>query len=85
MVPVAANGQPGFGCYLHGQAHAIQVLTVTEAGIAHIVTFQEAGLFPAFGLPPVLPAPAGTTTAGTTGAGTTGAGTPAAGTAKSRP
>jgi RNA polymerase sigma-70 factor (ECF subfamily) len=56
MVPVAANGQPGFACYLHGEAHAIQVLTVTEAGIAHIVTFQQAGLFPAFGLPPVLPA-----------------------------
>jgi RNA polymerase sigma-70 factor (ECF subfamily) len=59
MVPVAANGQPGFACYLHGQAHAIQVLTVTDAGIAHIVTFQQAGLFPAFGLPPVLPAAAG--------------------------
>jgi RNA polymerase sigma-70 factor (ECF subfamily) len=59
MVPVAANGQPGFGCYLHGQAHAIQVLTVTDAGIAHIVTFQQAGLFPAFGLPPVPPTAAG--------------------------
>jgi RNA polymerase sigma-70 factor (ECF subfamily) len=60
MVPVGANGQPGFACYLHGQAHAIQVLTVTDAGIAHIVTFQEAGLFPAFGLPPVPPPAAGT-------------------------
>jgi RNA polymerase sigma-70 factor (ECF subfamily) len=60
MVPVAANGQPGFACYLRGHAHAIQVLTITDAGIAHIVTFQQAGLFPAFGLPPVLPAAAGT-------------------------
>jgi RNA polymerase sigma-70 factor, ECF subfamily len=60
MIPVAANGQPGFACYLRGQAHAIQVLTVTGAGIEHIVTFQQAGLFPAFGLPPVLPAAAGT-------------------------
>ena len=60
MVPVAANGQPGFACYLRGEAHAIQVLTVTGAGIASIVTFQEAGLFPAFGLPPILPAAAGT-------------------------
>jgi RNA polymerase sigma-70 factor, ECF subfamily len=60
MVPVDANGQPAFACYLHGRAHAIQVLTVTDAGIAHIVTFQQAGLFPAFGLPPVLPATAGT-------------------------
>jgi hypothetical protein len=52
MVLVAANGQPGFACYLRGHAHAIQVLTVTDAGITHIVTFQQAGLFPAFGLPP---------------------------------
>ncbi len=59
MVPVAANGQPGFGCYMHGEAHAIQVLTATGAGIAHIVTFQEPALFPAFGLPLVLPAAAG--------------------------
>jgi RNA polymerase sigma-70 factor, ECF subfamily len=59
MVPVAANGQPGFACYLHGQAHAIQVLTVTGAGIAHIVTFQEPALFPAFGLPPERPAAGG--------------------------
>jgi RNA polymerase sigma-70 factor (ECF subfamily) len=55
MVPVAANGQPGFACYLDGRAHAIQVLTVTDAGIAHIVTFLQAGLFPAFGLPQIVP------------------------------
>jgi len=60
MVPVAANGQPAFACYLRGLAHAIQVLTVTDAGIAHIVTFQQPALFAAFGLPPVLPAAAGT-------------------------
>jgi RNA polymerase sigma-70 factor (ECF subfamily) len=61
LFPVAANGQPGFACYLRGRdgrhhAHAIQVLTIADAGIAHIVTFQQAGLFPAFGLPQVLPA-----------------------------
>ena len=60
MVPVAANGQPGFACYLRGHAHAIQVLTVSDAGIAHIVTFQQPELFAAFGLPPVPPAAAGT-------------------------
>jgi RNA polymerase sigma-70 factor, ECF subfamily len=60
MVRVGTNGQPGFACYLRGQAHAIQVLTVTDAGIAHIVTFQQPGLFTAFGLPQVLPAAAGT-------------------------
>jgi RNA polymerase sigma-70 factor (ECF subfamily) len=59
MIPVAANGQPGFACYLRGHAHAIQVFTVTDAGIAHIVTFQQPGLFPAFGLPQVLPATTG--------------------------
>jgi RNA polymerase sigma-70 factor, ECF subfamily len=60
MVPVAANGQPGFACYLlgrdgHRHAHALQVLTVGDAGIAHIVAFIQPELFPAFGLPPVLP------------------------------
>jgi RNA polymerase sigma-70 factor, ECF subfamily len=63
LVPIAANGQPGFACYLLGRdgrhhAHAVQVLTITDAGIAHIVTFQQPWLFPAFGLPPVLPAAA---------------------------
>ena len=60
MVPVAANGQPGFACYLRGHAHAIQVLTVTDAGIAHIVTFQQPELFAAFGLPPIPLSAAGT-------------------------
>jgi hypothetical protein len=36
------------------------VLTVTGARIAHIVTFQDPGLFPAFGLPSVPPGAAGT-------------------------
>ncbi len=58
LVPIAANGEPGFACYLRGHAHAIQVLTITDAGIAHIVTFQQPGLFRAFGLPQVLPAAA---------------------------
>jgi RNA polymerase sigma-70 factor, ECF subfamily len=61
LVPIAANGQRGFACYLRdrdGQhrAHAVQVLTVTGAGIAHVVSFNQPELFPVFGLPAVLPA-----------------------------
>ena len=52
--------KPGFACYLRGRdghrhAHALQVLTIGDAGIAHIVAFIQPELFPAFGLPPVLP------------------------------
>jgi RNA polymerase sigma-70 factor, ECF subfamily len=65
LVPVAANSQPGFACYLLGRdgrhhAHAVQVLTVGGAGIAHIVSFHQPELFPVFGLPQVLPAATGT-------------------------
>ncbi len=64
-VPIAANSQPGFAFYLlgrdgHHHAHAVHVLTVADAGIAHIVSFNQPELFPAFGLPQVLPAAAGT-------------------------
>jgi RNA polymerase sigma-70 factor, ECF subfamily len=63
MIPVAANGQPGFACYLLGpdgchHAHAVQVLTVAGAGIAHVVSFNQPELFGVFGLPQVLPAAA---------------------------
>jgi RNA polymerase sigma-70 factor, ECF subfamily len=69
MVPVAANGQPGFAVYRRDQAgcyraHAVQVLTVDTTSIARVVSFHQPGLFATFGLPPVLP-PAGTFTAGT--------------------
>lgn len=56
MVPVRANGQPGFGFYRRGadglfHGHSVQVLTVTKAGISRVVAFHDAGLFPLFGLP----------------------------------
>ena len=51
MVPVAANGQPGFAAYLRGRAHAIQVLTVSPVGVGHIVSFNQPELFTTFGLP----------------------------------
>jgi len=59
MVAVDANGQPGFACYQLGDdgrrhAHAVQVLTVGDAGIARIVSFNQPELFPVFRLPPAL-------------------------------
>jgi RNA polymerase sigma-70 factor (ECF subfamily) len=41
--------------YLRGRdgvyhAHAVQVLTTTRSGIAHIYSFNDPDLFPAFGL-----------------------------------
>ena len=60
-VPAAANGQPALAAYLCGpdgvyRAHALQVLTCTETGIARIIAFIEPGLFATFGLPDQLPA-----------------------------
>lgn len=54
MVPIAANGQPGFAFYLRGHAQSLQVLTVTPEGISHVVSYHDAALFEAFGLPTSL-------------------------------
>jgi RNA polymerase sigma-70 factor (ECF subfamily) len=56
MVPTRANGQAAFATYLRGpnggyHAHAIQVLSVTAAGIARVVAFLDPSLFVTFGLP----------------------------------
>ncbi len=56
LIPVMANGQPAFAVYQREpgggyHAHAVLVLTVTRAGIARIVSFQNPGLFGSFGLP----------------------------------
>ena len=61
LVPVGANGQPGLAQYLRGpdgafHAFNLQVLTVTGDEITHVATFLDPALFPAFDLPPVLPA-----------------------------
>jgi len=59
MVPTTANGQPAAAAYrldesgVH-QAHTINVLTMAKAGIAHIVAFNDPGLFRLFGLPPLV-------------------------------
>jgi len=60
LLPVAANGQPGFAGYLRGRdglhhAHAVQVLTVRDGRVAHIVSFNQPALFEVFGLPQTLP------------------------------
>jgi RNA polymerase sigma-70 factor (ECF subfamily) len=60
MTAIAANGQPALAAYLRGDdglhwAHAIQVLTFSDAGIGRIVSFNDAGLFPMFGLVGVAP------------------------------
>ena len=56
MTGAAANGQPTFAAYLRGtdgvpRAHAIQVLTLSGTRLSRIVSFNDAGLFPLFGLP----------------------------------
>jgi RNA polymerase sigma-70 factor (ECF subfamily) len=60
MIPVGANGQPALACYMRDQdgvhrAHAIAVLTLAGSRIARVVSFNDARLFPAFGLPQVAP------------------------------
>jgi len=60
LVPVDANGQPGFALYMRDpvtrahRAFQIQVLTLTAAGVAHAVAFFDLTLFDAFGLPQLL-------------------------------
>jgi len=61
MVPTRANGQPAAAAYRRPdgggdhQAHAVHVFTITGAGVAHIVAFQDPALFAAFGLPLTYP------------------------------
>jgi RNA polymerase sigma-70 factor, ECF subfamily len=64
MVPTAANGQPAFAAYLRGhdgvhRAHAVQVLTVSASGIAHVVSFNQPELLATFGMAQTLPSAAG--------------------------
>ncbi len=56
LVPVAANGQPAYAHYHRAadgmlRALSIQVLTVSDAGIEHVVAFHDPTLFARFGLP----------------------------------
>ena len=59
MLPAAANGQPALVAYSPDgaggwQLHTVQVLTVTEQGIACNVVFADPQVFQVFGLEPVL-------------------------------
>jgi RNA polymerase sigma-70 factor, ECF subfamily len=61
MIPTAANGGAATACYMQAGdgrylAHGIQVLRLTETGVAHVVSFNDPGLLGVFGFPPVLPA-----------------------------
>jgi RNA polymerase sigma-70 factor, ECF subfamily len=61
LVPMRANGQPAFGCYLpdpHAaitRAYALMVLTLEGDRVSAITWFGDLGLFPHFGLPRTLP------------------------------
>jgi RNA polymerase sigma-70 factor (ECF subfamily) len=53
LVLTAANGQPAFGVHVRGHGgvhrpHALQVLTVTSAGVTRIDMFHDPGLVTAF-------------------------------------
>lgn len=61
MVATEANGQPAFGLYMRGEGGAfwpfhLQVLTLSPAGVSHVVAFFDTTLFATFGLPSSLPA-----------------------------
>jgi RNA polymerase sigma-70 factor (ECF subfamily) len=59
FVPTRANGEPALGTYrrrnsdVHQFLH-VQVLTMTETGIARIEAFHDSGLYANFGLPDAL-------------------------------
>ncbi|MCZ4125476.1 sigma factor-like helix-turn-helix DNA-binding protein [Streptomyces sp. H39-S7] len=59
LVPVAANGQPGFAAYNlgdHGtfELHTLQLFTVTASGISRNTVFQDAEVFAMFDLAPTI-------------------------------
>jgi RNA polymerase sigma-70 factor (ECF subfamily) len=58
LLPVRANTQPAFACYLSAHdtspARALFVLTLEGDGISAITWFADSSFFPQFGLPPTL-------------------------------
>lgn len=59
LVPVSANGQPGFAVYMRDpdgvhRAFQIQQLTLTDATVSHVAAYFDLRLFPVFGLPQQL-------------------------------
>ncbi|MFC0624120.1 sigma-70 family RNA polymerase sigma factor [Kribbella deserti] len=60
LVPISANGQPGFATYHQAptgefHAHALQVFTFDHHQIASVMDFHTPAMFPSFGLPLTLP------------------------------
>ncbi|HVX46133.1 MAG TPA: sigma-70 family RNA polymerase sigma factor [Mycobacteriales bacterium] len=59
MRPLLANQQPAAAAYCRDgneyRLHTLQVYTVTEAGLAATVAFQDPAVFAAFGLESVVP------------------------------
>ena len=55
MLPVQANGQPGFALYILAEgewkAFQLQVLTLRQGKIAHATVFFDQSLFTTFGMP----------------------------------
>jgi RNA polymerase sigma-70 factor (ECF subfamily) len=51
LVPLRANGQPGFAMYAAGEAFSVQVLTLRGPAIAEVTAFHDADLVRRFGLP----------------------------------
>jgi RNA polymerase sigma-70 factor (ECF subfamily) len=51
LVPLRANGQPGFAAYLHGEAYAVQVITLRGPAVAAVTAFHDPALVRRFGLP----------------------------------
>jgi RNA polymerase sigma-70 factor (ECF subfamily) len=63
MIPAAANGQPALAAYMRGEdgeyhAHSICVLAIAASRVARVTSFNDPGLFGAFGLPQTVPAAA---------------------------
>jgi RNA polymerase sigma-70 factor, ECF subfamily len=63
LIPVAANGQPALAAYIRGhdggyRAHSICVLTIAASRVTRVTSFNDPGLFAAFGLPQTVPAAA---------------------------
>ncbi|MFB4297869.1 sigma-70 family RNA polymerase sigma factor [Actinomadura sp. NTSP31] len=51
LVPVRANGQPGFAMYKDGEAFAIQVVTLRGRAVSAVTAFHDGALVERFGLP----------------------------------